>query len=56
MLLPGVPTTRLNELRSDFEKVLAVLASCEAVDKALAVPTEEFVRSQEAHWRERLAA
>ncbi|MGI8423202.1 MAG: M24 family metallopeptidase [Chloroflexota bacterium] len=46
--MPSLPPPRLAELRSDFENVLAVLETCDAVDKTLAVPSEEFARRQRA--------
>jgi len=46
-----IGTTRVSELREDFEKVLRVLEQSEVVDKQLQVPTEEFLRRQQATWR-----
>jgi Xaa-Pro aminopeptidase len=48
--MSGIGTTRIGELRRDFERVLRVLEQCEVVDKQLQVPTEEFVRRQRKTW------
>jgi Xaa-Pro aminopeptidase len=49
--MSGIGNARIGELRRDFERVLRVLEQCEAVDKQLQVPTEEFVRRQQGTWK-----
>ncbi len=46
--MAGINAQRRGELEQDFRKVLDVLAGCPAIDKHLAVPTEEFARRQAA--------
>ena len=45
-----ISTTRIQELRQDFDKVLKVLEGCETVNKGLSVPSEEFERRQITTW------
>src|SRR5262245_31664237 len=50
-MMPGINSTRYEELNKDFHKVLDVLAECPEIDKNLAVPLEEFTRRQRATWQ-----
>ena len=49
--MPAINSTRYEELKSDFHKVLNVLAECPDVQKDLGVPLEEFTRRQVATWQ-----
>jgi peptidase M24-like protein len=49
--MPGINAARYEELKSDFHKVLNVLAECPEVEKNLAVPLQEFTRRQVAIWQ-----
>jgi len=49
--MPGISQTRQRELSREFARVLDVLTACPAVDKALAIPPEDFARRQTATWR-----
>jgi Xaa-Pro aminopeptidase len=49
--MAGIGAARVAGLRQEFKKVLRVMEQCEVVDKRLRVPTEEFVRRQQATWR-----
>src|SRR5690349_11739411 len=49
--MPGINSTRCEELKSDFQKILSVLAECPEVEKSLAVPLQEFARRQVATWQ-----
>jgi pimeloyl-ACP methyl ester carboxylesterase len=49
--MPGINATRREELKSDFHKVLNVLAECSEIEKNLAVPSQEFTRRQVATWQ-----
>jgi Xaa-Pro aminopeptidase len=46
----AITSSRSQELKQDFQKVLRVLEACPAVDKDRAVPPEEFSRRQKATW------
>src|SRR5438093_4178802 len=50
-MMPGINSTRCEELKSDFRKVRNVLAECPAIEKSLAVPLQEFTRRQLATWQ-----
>jgi Xaa-Pro aminopeptidase len=43
-------STRTNELRRDFDKVLRILETSDGLDKTLSVPGKEFRRRQKAVW------
>ncbi len=49
--MPGINSTRSEELKSDFQKILNVLLQCPEVEKELAVPLQEFTRRQLATWK-----
>lgn len=49
--MPGINSTRCEELKSDFHKVLNVLVECPEIDKDLAVPLQEFTRRQLVTWQ-----
>src|SRR6266498_527245 len=49
--MPAINSTRCQELKSDFSKVLNVLAGCPEIEKSLAVPLQEFTRRQRATWQ-----
>ena len=49
--MPGINSTRCEELKSDFRKVLDVLTECAEIEKSLAVPSQEFMRRQLATWK-----
>lgn len=50
-MMPGINSTRCEELKSDFHKVLNVLVECPEIDKDLAVPLQEFTRRQLVTWQ-----
>lgn len=50
-MMPGINSTRCEELKSDFHKVLNVLVECPEIDKDLAVSLQEFTRRQLVTWQ-----
>jgi Xaa-Pro aminopeptidase len=46
--MAGLSPARLREFKEEADKVARILETCDAPDKAFAVPTEEFVRRQKA--------
>src|SRR5580765_1252741 len=49
--MPGIDGARQRLLARDFDKILDILAACPGIDKALAVPPEDFDRRQAATWQ-----